>query len=261
MSFCYVNVMILCFFIKVKKNFSTKNVKTLFIAMFRHFSTLIFLPLFYPNKLQNTIENSIPITSAINAAVNTNLIFFTPTQLVYTAIVYNVVSVEPIIVDAINPIFESTPKLVIISVATAVDALPEIGLIKAKGIISLGIPKKFVTGDIKLIIKSKTPELLNAPIATNNPINVGKILKTICIPSFAPSKKVSNTLFFSNNPYISIRSITIGIALEDKYLIKSIVKVPSFYYLFSLEHFINIFVTITPTTTAVIVAPHTAKII
>ena len=66
------------------------------------------------------------------------------------------------------------------SVATAVEALPEIGLIKAKGITSLGIPKKFVIGDIKLIIKSTTPELLNAPTATNKPINVGKILKTIC---------------------------------------------------------------------------------
>ena len=42
---------------------------------------------------------------------------------------------------------------------------------------------------------SKIPELLKAPIATNNPINVGKIPKVISNPSFAPSKNVSNTLF------------------------------------------------------------------
>lgn len=82
MSFRYVNVIILRFFTKVKKNFSTKNVKTRSIAMFRHFSTLIFTYHIYPNKVQNTIENNIPITSAISAAVKTNLIFFIPTQLV-----------------------------------------------------------------------------------------------------------------------------------------------------------------------------------
>ena len=122
------------------------------------------------------------------------------TQLVYIAIVYKVVSVDPIIVEAIKPIFESTPKVVIISVATAIDALPEIGLTNASGIISLGILKKLVIGDINFIIKSKIPELLNAPTATKIPINVGKILNTISIPSFAPSTKVSYTLFFSNNP-------------------------------------------------------------
>ena len=41
--------------------------------------------------------------SAIRAAVRTKRIFFTLTQLVYIAIVYKVVSVEPIIVDAIRP--------------------------------------------------------------------------------------------------------------------------------------------------------------
>ena len=41
--------------------------------------------------------------SARRAATKTNRIFFTLTQLVYTAIVYKVVSVEPIIVDAMSP--------------------------------------------------------------------------------------------------------------------------------------------------------------
>lgn len=59
----------------------------------------------YDIKLQIITELSIPIKSPINAASNTNLVFFTPTTLVYTAIVYSVVSVEPIIVDVINPNF------------------------------------------------------------------------------------------------------------------------------------------------------------
>ena len=54
----------------------------------------------YDIKLQIITELSIPITSPINAATNTNLVFLTPTTLVY-----NVVSVEPMIVDAINPQF------------------------------------------------------------------------------------------------------------------------------------------------------------
>ena len=58
----------------------------------------------------------------------------------------------------------------------------------------------FKRGVIKRMIISKIPELLKAPIATNNPTKVGKILKTISIPSFAPSKKSSNTLFFSIKP-------------------------------------------------------------
>lgn len=43
------------------------------------------------------------IKSATRAAARTKRIFLTLTELVYIAIVYKVVSVEPIIVDAINP--------------------------------------------------------------------------------------------------------------------------------------------------------------
>lgn len=57
----------------------------------------------YDIKLQIITELIIPIKSPINAASRTNLIFFIPTTLVYTAIVYSVVSVDPIIVDAIRP--------------------------------------------------------------------------------------------------------------------------------------------------------------
>ena len=66
----------------------------------------------------------------------------------------------------------------------------------AKGINSLGKCTIFKTGLAKLIIKSKTPELLNAPIATNSPINVGNMLKVVSIPSFTPSKKYQKLYFF-----------------------------------------------------------------
>ena len=48
-------------------------------------------------------RQSFRIKSAIRAATKTKRIFLTFTVLVYIAIVYKVVSVDPIIVDAINP--------------------------------------------------------------------------------------------------------------------------------------------------------------
>jgi len=92
----------------------------------------------------------------------------------------------------------------------------EIGLKNANGIISLGIFNDVITGDIILTKKSITPELLKAPIATKSPINVGKRFKTISIPSFAPSKKLSKILIFSFNPIIIIIIIIIGIIAFEK---------------------------------------------
>lgn len=62
-----------------------------------------------------------------------------------------------------------------ISRATAVEALPEIGLISIKGRSSLGIFNKLRIGDKILWIKSKIPEFLSAEIARNNPTRVGNI--------------------------------------------------------------------------------------
>lgn len=76
--------------------------------------------------------------------------------------------------------------------------------------------KKLTMGDISFIIKSINPEDLKAPIATNNPTNVGKSFITISIPSFAPSKNVSKTLFFSINAYVNINKIVVGTAKFDK---------------------------------------------
>lgn len=80
----------------------------------------------------------------------------------------------------------STPKCFIISRATAVEALPEIGLTNIRGRISPGIWRKRRTGERKDCIKSKIPEFLKALIAKNSPIRVGNILTTVSIPSLAP---------------------------------------------------------------------------
>lgn len=59
--------------------------------------------------LHTTKETNIPVKSAAKAAIKIPLVFFILTELVYTAIVYNVVSVEPIITEANIPAKESTP--------------------------------------------------------------------------------------------------------------------------------------------------------
>ena len=124
-------------------------------------------------------EVSMPTKSASNAAINTNLAFLIRIALVYIAIVYKVVSVEPIIVEEIKPTKESTPKFFIISVATAIEALPEIGLNKAKGKISEGIFNKFNNGNTKFEKASIIPDALKTLIARNKPKSVGKMLTTI----------------------------------------------------------------------------------
>ncbi len=78
----------------------------------------------YDIKLQIMTEVTIPTKSPTKPAINTNLIFLISTALKYTAIVYNVVSVDPIIIDAINPNLLSTPYVFIISLPIAIDALP-----------------------------------------------------------------------------------------------------------------------------------------
>ena len=88
----------------------------------------------------------------------------------------------------------------------------DIGLSSANGIISLGIPIKFVIGNSKFAIKSIIPDDLSAPIATNSPISVGTSFTTISIPSLLPSRNVSKTFFFSIIPYDKITNIVNGIA-------------------------------------------------
>lgn len=84
-----------------------------------------------------------------------------------------------------------------ISKATAVEALPEIGRISINGKTSFGIFKIARRGESILCIKSKRPEFLRALIAKNNPTNVGKIFITVSIPSFAPNQEtIKHFCFF-----------------------------------------------------------------
>ena len=63
----------------------------------------------------------------------------------------------------------------------------DIGLNSASGNISIGNIIIVNIGDNILPIPSIIPELLNAPIARNNPISVGKIFIVVFNPSFVPS--------------------------------------------------------------------------
>ena len=67
----------------------------------------------YTKILQTITLTIIPTTSAVRAAIIIPLVFLTLIQLVYIAIVYKVVSVDPIIVDAIAPIRLSDRKSVV----------------------------------------------------------------------------------------------------------------------------------------------------
>lgn len=80
----------------------------------------------------------------------------------------------------------------------------------------MGNPNSLIKGQKKLIIKSSIPDVLSIPIATKSPIIVGKIFHVVFIPSFAPFKKISNTSFFSFNPYKNIIKIINGIAKLEK---------------------------------------------
>lgn len=70
--------------------------------------------------------------------------------------------------------------------ATAVEALPEIGRTNIKGSSSDGILRTLRIGDKIFWMSSRIPEFLRALIAKNKAINVGNILITVSIPSFAP---------------------------------------------------------------------------
>lgn len=83
----------------------------------------------------------------------------------------------------------STPEIFIISKATAVDALPEIGLINIKGRSFDGICIKLRIGDRIFSNRSNIPEVLRAEIAKNKPTRVGNIWITVFIPIFCAEPK------------------------------------------------------------------------
>lgn len=99
--------------------------------------------------------------------------------------------------------------------ATAVAALPEIGLTRIRGNISIGIFTNCIIGDRHDAIKSKKPDSLRKLTAKKRPIRLGKILTTVVIPSFAPERKLSKTLTFSARAYDTMKNIVKGTAIID----------------------------------------------
>ena len=95
------------------------------------------------------------------------------------------------------------------------DALPEIGLKIANGIISAGIFNNFSNGEINSITKLIIPELFNKLIAKNIANKVGNNSITIFTPFFAPTIKISYTFFFSAIPYPIAKTITKGIIIVE----------------------------------------------
>jgi len=152
---------------KLNKNFKKNNILKKIKSQEKYYDIIC----------QKTTEVTIPAKSARRAAIKTKRVFFILTALVYNAIVYKVVSVEPIIVELIKPINESTPYFVMISVATAIEALPDIGRRIARGKISEGIFAKLRRGKAIFVIASITPDCLNTLIDKKSPSNVGKMFK------------------------------------------------------------------------------------
>ena len=118
-------------------------------------------------------------------------------------------------VAVIKPILLSTPFSCNIFVAIPIDALPEIGLNIANGIISIGIFKAVNIGEIKSTIKLIIPELFNKFIAKNIANKVGNNSITIFIPFFAPTINISYTFLFSIIPYAIIKTIINGIIIVE----------------------------------------------
>lgn len=82
------------------------------------------------------------------------------------------------------------------SVKSAVEALPESGLITIKGTSSLGTPSLSNTGDRASLMISAQPLAENIDMAVINKTRVGIMENAVFIPSPAPSEKALAVSFF-----------------------------------------------------------------
>ena len=94
----------------------------------------------------------------------------------------------------------------------AMEPLPETGRNKVSGITSGGNPRKAAAGRMAAVNKSNAPEAFSMVTAVIKPIKAGAIDTVDFIPSFAPSKKVSNKGTFLRNPKRRINAIKMGIS-------------------------------------------------
>lgn len=154
---------------------------------------------------------TIATKSAISPAISVPLNFFIFTAPYKIVIVYNVVSVAAISIDAILPDLESGPTSLNISITADIEAPPDNGFKMHSGITSDGIPSLTSIGLRGFIINSRAPVLLNKPIAIVIPKIYGKILYITFKPDKHPSTNSLNTSFFSTTPINNITKIVIGI--------------------------------------------------
>lgn len=129
---------------------------------------------------------------------------------VYIAMTYKVVSLDPIIVDAIFPTKLSGPCTFNVSLNNAKAPPPEIDLITPKGTTSAGILKTVKMGSNKFTKSVIAPEVLNKLTATTTASIVGNIFNIVDKDSETPPMKVSYAeIFFDKHPN-KISKIKIG---------------------------------------------------
>ena len=109
----------------------------------------------------------------------------------YKDITYSVVSVDPCITDDKSPIKLSGPYVLKILVSIARVAVPEIGLISARGNISIGRLKTIKSGLNKFKTNDKNPLFIKILTLKIIARKVGNKFIVIPTDSFAPSKNAS----------------------------------------------------------------------
>ncbi len=137
-------------------------------------------------------------------------VFLIPIAPKYTETTYKRVSDEPAITEAHLPTKLSAPYVSNILDIIAVDAPPDSGLTKIKGIISDGIPIFAAMGPKNEDNATEAPLALNIYIALSNATRVGNSLIDVLIPSFAPSRNTENKSLREKNIANPIRHIIIG---------------------------------------------------
>lgn len=157
------------------------------------------------------IQNNMTIT-AIGTAY---LVFLTLVVEKYTLITYTRVSELPIITDAQSAGKLSAPYRSTSSINVAFDALPETGRVISRGRSSDGIPILSPIGDNIPTSQSTAPDAFSIEMATINATIVGRRLKHVIAPSFAPDRNPSKYFFFGISESNATAIIISGIMTAD----------------------------------------------
>lgn len=118
-------------------------------------------------------------------------VFLTPTAPKYTAAMYNTVSEDPMMTEAVCPINESAPTRSKRSAAIAFAAEPESGRRIRSGSNADGRPIFRQKGERKSVSHSKAPEARKKETVQRRRISVGMSRRALSSPSRAPAIKSS----------------------------------------------------------------------